>query len=154
MSRIFKFILTLLLLSLSGLLQAEDLLMLRSSQPFPETMSNLQNTIKHHGYTVSRVQRVDIGLTKMGYKTDKYRVVFFGKHDELVKITNTHPELAAYLPLKIAIFSEDTETLLVTTNPLKYGEMFKNESLKKYFTQWSKDITAILNDMRNFDDDQ
>jgi uncharacterized protein (DUF302 family) len=142
------------LLSLSGLLQAEDLLMLRSSQPFPETMSNLQNTIKHHGYTVSRVQRVDIGLTKMGYKTDKYRVVFFGKHDELVKITNTHPELAAYLPLKIAIFSEDTETLLVTTNPLKYGEMFKNESLKKYFTQWSKDITAILNDMRNFDDDQ
>lgn len=152
MSNLSKYTLSLLMLCLSGLVQAEDLLMLRSSQPFPETMSNLQTAIKQHGYVVSRVQRVDIGLTKMGYKTDKYRVVFFGKHDELEKLTNSYPELTAYLPLKIAIFSENTETLLVTTNPLKYNDMFKDKTLQKHFKQWAKDITAILNDIRKFDE--
>ena len=75
------------------MMMAMLLMMMRSSQPFPETMSELQAIIKSHGYVVSRVQRVDIGLTMMGYKTDKYRVVFFGKYDELQELTNKYPEL-------------------------------------------------------------
>jgi len=58
---------------------AEDLLMVRSAQPFPETMLSLEESIKDHGYIVTRVQRVDVGLKKFGFKTDKYRIVFFGK---------------------------------------------------------------------------
>ena len=153
MSFVYKYTLAFLLLCLSSVLQAEDLIMLRSSQPFPETMSNLQNTIKQHGYVVSRVQRVDIGLTKMGYKTDKYRVVFFGKHEELQKLTNEYPELTAYLPLKIAIFSEGGETLLVTSDPLTFSEMFPAKALQKHFSDWSKDVIAIFNDVRKTDDD-
>ena len=153
MNRIIKITLLLSLLAMSSFMHAEDLMMLRSTQPFPETMSNLQNIIKQHGYVVSRVQRVDIGLTKMGYKTDKYRVVFFGKHEELQKITNKYPELTAYLPLKIAIFSENTETLLVTGDPLKFAEMFPDKELQKHFKQWSKDMTAIFHDVRKIDED-
>jgi uncharacterized protein (DUF302 family) len=145
-------LMSLLMLGVSSLLQAEDLMMLRSTQPFPETMSTLQNVIKQHGYVVSRVQRVDIGLTNMGYKTDKYRVVFFGKHEELEQLTDTYPELAAYLPLKIAIFSEETETLLVTTDPIKFSEMFPDEALKKHFKQWSEDTGSIFNQIRNTGD--
>ena len=58
---------------------AEEILMARSLQPFPETMLALQDSIRDHGYTLSRVQRVDIGLTGMGYKTDKYRIVSWKK---------------------------------------------------------------------------
>ncbi len=57
--------------------EAQQLIMTRSLNTFPETMLNLQEAIADQGYTISRVQRVDIGLTKMGYETDKYRVVFF-----------------------------------------------------------------------------
>ncbi len=153
MNSIIKNIIALSLLCLSTLLHAEDLIMLRSSQPFPETMSNLQNIIKQYGYVVSRVQRVDIGLTKMGYKTDKYRVVFFGKHEELQKLSDDYPELTAYLPLKIAIFSENDETLLVATDPVKFGEMFPDKALQKYFRNWSKDVMAIFNEVRKTDDD-
>ena len=46
-------------------------------------MLALQESIRDHGYIVSRVQRVDIGLTGMGYKTDKYRIVFAGKAEEI-----------------------------------------------------------------------
>jgi len=153
MNLIIKITLLLSLLAVSSFMHAEDLMMLRSTQPFPETMSNLQSIIKKHGYVVSRVQRVDIGLTKMGYKTDKYRVVFFGKHDELQRVTNKYPELTAYLPLKIAIFSENAETLLVTGDPLKFAEMFPDKELQKHFKQWSKDMAAIFNDVRKTDDD-
>ena len=67
-------------------LYADELIMARSTEDFPETMLMLQNVIKKQGYIPSRVPRVDIGLTKSGYKTDKYRVVFFGKADEIKKI--------------------------------------------------------------------
>jgi uncharacterized protein (DUF302 family) len=152
MNKLTRNILLLFSIFLTGSLHAEELLMLRSTQPFPETMSSLQEIIKKHGYVVSRVQRVDIGLTKMGYKTDKYRIVFFGKHDEIVKLTDAHPELTAYLPLKIAIFSEESETLLVTMDPARFSEMFPDEALKKHFNQWSRDIIAMFNDIRKLDD--
>ena len=152
MKTISKNIIALCLIFTSTLLYAEDLVMLRSSQPFPETMSNLQQVIKQHGYVVSRVQRVDIGLTKMGYKTDKYRVVFFGKNKELQKLSDDYPELTAYLPLKIAIFSEGTETLLVTSDPIKFTEMFPDKALTEHFSRWSNDVVAIFSDMRKLDD--
>jgi len=51
---------------------ADELTMVRSVQPFPEAMLTLQEAIKAQGYTITRVQRVDVGLTRMGYKTDLY----------------------------------------------------------------------------------
>ncbi len=50
---------------------------------FPSPCSPLQESIRDHGYAIWRVQRVGIGFTGMGYKTDKYRIVFFGKIDEV-----------------------------------------------------------------------
>ncbi|HEY9149909.1 MAG TPA: DUF302 domain-containing protein, partial [Gammaproteobacteria bacterium] len=50
--------------------QAEGLLMVRSAQSFPEAMLTLQGAIELQGYTLSRVQRVDIGLTASGFTTD------------------------------------------------------------------------------------
>jgi hypothetical protein len=67
------------LLCISLLAIAEEIVMTRSVLAFPEAMLALQESIRAHGYTVSRVQRIDIGLTGMGYKTDKYRIVFAGK---------------------------------------------------------------------------
>ena len=82
--------------AISAPASAEELMMTRVMQSFPETMLKLQEVIKQHGYQLSRVQRVDIGLANMGYKTDKYRVVFFGKEAENRWIIDKHPELIAY----------------------------------------------------------
>ncbi|TNF36181.1 MAG: DUF302 domain-containing protein, partial [Gammaproteobacteria bacterium] len=102
----------------------EQLIMIRSQQPFPETMASLQLAITNQGYTISRVQRVDIGLTSSGYKTDKYRVVFFGKPEEIRTLRTQHPELIPYLPLKIAIFAEGEETILVASNPIAFAQLY------------------------------
>ncbi len=130
---------------------ADELLMARSTEDFPETMLMLQNLIKQQGYTPSRVQRVDIGLTKSGYKTDKYRVVFFGKADEIKTISEKLPELIPYLPLKISIFAEAGQTILVTIDPMSFDQMYPNSSLTPVFKRWTKDIHAIFDRIQNLD---
>ncbi len=81
MKRWLRSLLLLLVCTLSVGAQAEDMLMVRSRALFEESMSALQEAISAQGYTLSRVQRVDIGLSESGFKTDKYRAVFFGKPD-------------------------------------------------------------------------
>lgn len=141
-------LLALAALAIAQVANAEDLLMARSRQPFPEAMLSLQDAITHHGYVVSRVQRVDVGLTRSGFKTDKYRVVFFGKPDQVRGLVRNHPELIPYLPLKIAIFAEGTETVLVAANPRDYDRFFPHSALRPVFAAWARDLQAILDEVR------
>jgi uncharacterized protein (DUF302 family) len=135
-------------LGLSSPTAADELFMVRSSHAFPETMSALQEVITRHGYTVSRVQRVDIGLTDSGFKTDMYRLVFFAKPDELRDLSQRYPHLIPYLPWPVTIFAEGEETLLVTANPAELHALAHNDELKQLFRRWSKEFHAILEEVR------
>jgi len=146
-----KQLFTALLLTVCATVSAQDLYMVRSSLAFPETMSLLQQTIKAEGYQVSRVQRVDIGLTKSGFKTDKYRVVFFGKLDDVRAVSDQYPELIPYLPLKIAIFAEGEETLLLSSSFQHLRPFYKSPKLRERFDRWDADINKILERVRNAD---
>ncbi len=153
MKLINKFALAIVITCIAAPLFANDLLMVRSRQGFPEAMLTLQTSIKEHGYAISRVQRIDIGLTGMGYKTDKYRVVFVGKPDEIQYLVNKYPVLAAYMPPKISIFAEHGETVLVTANPKIYGDMIENETDKVIFRRWESDVYSVFDDIRLAEED-
>ena len=127
---------------------ADGLVMVRTSLKFPEAMLALQDSISEHGYTVSRVQRVDIGLTGMGYKTDKYRIVFAGKYDEIREICDKVPELVAYMPPKISIFAEGDQTILVTAHPSLYAGIAGDRLDPVIFDRWESDLQSILHDVR------
>jgi uncharacterized protein (DUF302 family) len=132
----------------SPLVYAKDLYMVRSALSFPEAMSVLQETIVQHGYRVSRVQRVDIGLTAFGYQTDKYRVVFFGKLAELRELSARHSSLVPYLPLKIAIFAEGAETILLASSFEHLRSTYGDPELQRYFDRWEADVQTILEYVR------
>jgi uncharacterized protein (DUF302 family) len=140
----------LLLLAGSAPLQAgnDQLLMMRSLQSFPETMLALQRSIVDHGYTVSRVQRVDIGLTGSGFATDKYRIVFFGKPQEVRQLSARYPQLIPYLPLMITMFAEQEETLLTTFDPELLSTLAPDEGFRQQAMQWRRDIIAIFDTLR------
>ena len=127
---------------------ADGLLMVRTALTFPEAMLALQESIRDHGYTVSRVQRVDIGLTGMGYKTDKYRIVFAGKYDEIREISDKVPELVAYMPPKISIFAEGEQTILVTAHPSLYAGIAGDRVDPVIFDRWESDLLSIMHDVR------
>ena len=148
MNTMIRYLLVLMLCSFSSLLFADDMLMVRTKQTFPEAMLTLQTSIKEHGYAITRVQRIDIGLTGMGYKTDKYRVVFVGKPDEIQYLIDKYPVLAAYMPPQISIFAEQGDTVLVTANPMIYAEMITDDADKVLFQRWESDVYSVFDDIR------
>ena len=134
----------LIILVLPASAVADDLIMRRIRMSFPEAMNALQTSIAEEGYTVSRVQRVDIGLTSSGYNTAEYRIVFFMREDVVHDIVKQHPELIPYLPLKVTIFAEGSETIVVALNPVKLDDFFPELKMGRTFSQWSDDINTIL----------
>ncbi len=144
--RLFLFLIFPLMFSSQS--QADDLLMARTRLSFPEAMLKLQDSIREQGYTVSRVQRVDIGLTKSGYATDKYRVVFFGKAELIKRLSDNYPQLIPYLPFKIAIFAEGEETLIIAVNPRQLTDKTHPE-LEAVMKKIEKDMLKIFKEMRS-----
>ena len=126
---------------------AEDLLMARVPMTFPEAMLKLQSTLKKYNHTLSRVQRADIGLTAKGYKTDKYRIVFYGQANEIRQLADEYPQLIPYLPHKIAIFAEEEETMLVAVNPEMLFQA-DDPDLQATMKKWHNDLQQIFKDMR------
>ena len=147
-----KKILFLLLFLLSCRAFAGDLLIVRMEQNFPEAMSDLQAELKKQGFQVSRVQRVDIGLEAMGYKTDKYRVVFYGNLAEMRRLIKHNPLMIAYLPLSIAIFAENDATILVAANPEIYLEDVSLEEDKAILKKWSEELQSLLGSLNSRSD--
>jgi uncharacterized protein (DUF302 family) len=140
--------LTCSLFAASAFAAEERLLMMRSTQSFPETMLAVQKTLGEYGYTVSRVQRVDIGLTTSGFQTDKYRIVFFGKPEEIRNLSQAHPELIPYLPLKMTLFAEEDETVLVALDPTALYDVVPTEAFRYRLLRWKNDIVSIMDELR------
>ena len=132
----------------SGPALADEMLIVRSGRDFEDTMTSLQGAIAARGYKVSRVQSVDAGLAAKGYQTDKYRVVFYGKPDEVARLATQHPELIPFLPLSVAIFAEGSQTLLATNRPGALKTFFAAPELAPTFERWEKDLVSIFDEIR------
>ncbi len=127
---------------------ADDLIMARSSQNFEDAMNSLQATITSHGYKVTRVQRVEVGLEAKGYKTDRYRIVFYGKPGEIEMLAGKYPRLIPYLPQTIVIFAEEENTIITAARPVLLEQFYPDPELKPIFERWEKDMLGMMDDMR------
>jgi len=139
-----------LLLALALPVQADQtLVMARSNAKAAHVMDVLKETLPEYGYSVAHVQRCDGGMAEFDYKTDFYRVVFFGKVEEVRRILARHPEMSPYLPLKIAVIAENNETLLAAMDPRALAPMFPDDAeLQLQLSRWYNDIQAMLDEMR------
>lgn len=127
---------------------AADLMMARVNTEFPEAMTLLQSAISSRGYVISRLQEVNENLQRRDYKSDMYRVVYFGKHDEVRRAIAKQPDLIPFLPLNITIFAEGDQAILVTGDPKMLREFFPDPELKPLFERWEKDMIEIMDEVR------
>lgn len=141
-------LLLILFLQLPANAAAETLMMVRTQMPFEYAMEEVQTLLEEYEYAVAHTQRCDGGLTDFGYKTDLYRVVFFGKIDEVRELSDKHPEIVPFLPLKLLVFAEKDETVLVAFNPETLSSYFNDPALKIQLKRWRNDIHSIFNEMR------
>jgi uncharacterized protein (DUF302 family) len=138
----------LVLLFLGAPAFADDLLMARVNAPFPEAMTLLQSAISSRGYTITRLQQVNENLARREFKSDMYRVVYFGKLDEVRRVTAAHPELIPFLPLNITIFAEGEQAILVASHPKALQQFFPDPALKPVLDRWEKDMDDIMDELR------
>lgn len=129
-------------------LYAEGLALVRTHAKPENVMLSLQTTLRGYGYKIAHIQKCDGGLQNMGYKTDYYKVVFFGKPEEVRQLTKKYPQLIPYLPLKIAIFAENNDTLLTAVNPVGLSAFFADKEVKTQLKRWRNDIKAIFSEIR------
>jgi uncharacterized protein (DUF302 family) len=133
---------------LSAPVAADGLLMARTDKAFPEAMAVLQSAISSRGYTITRLQQVNENLERREYKSDMYRVVYFGKYEEVKQVTAAHPEMIAFLPLSITIFAEGDQSIMVASHPQTISAFYPDAALKPMFDRWEKDIEAIMDEVR------
>lgn len=149
MNKLIRYLgLATLLLNLSLPAMAEGLLMARTDNQFPEAMTLLQSAISARGYKITRLQEVNENLAKRDFKSDMYRVVYFGKLEEVKAVTASYPELIPFLPLNITIFAEGDQAILVASHPKMLEQFFPDPKLKPIFDHWETDILAILDELR------
>ena len=137
-----------LLLCLSAPAMADGVLMARTDNQFPEAMTLLQSAISSRGYKITRLQEVNENLAKRDFKSDMYRVVYFGKYEEVKAVTASYPELIPFLPLNITIFAEGDQAILVASHPKMLERFFPDPKLKPLFDRWEADMLAIMDEVR------
>ena len=138
----------LLLAALSTLAHADNMLMSRIPMRAEIVLEYVKTSIEEHGYAVAHVQLCDGGMADFGYKSDTYRVVFFGKVEETRMISARYPELVSYLPLKIAVIAERDETLLTVLNPEALEPFFVAREVQVQLGRWASDLNSIFDDVR------
>lgn len=140
--------LALLLASSTSQVSADDMIMGRVPMKAELVLEYVKSSIEEHGYTIAHLQLCDGGMTEFGYETDFYRVVFFGKIDEIRRISAEHPELVSFLPLKMAVIAEKNETLVTVLSPEALAPFYADEALQIQFGRWENDLKSILDDVR------
>jgi uncharacterized protein (DUF302 family) len=140
-------------LLLSGLMaaslsvQAAGMHDVRTPLDYPEAMAMLQEAIARRGYTVARIQQVDKGLESGGFASKRqFRVVHFGRKDQLTLAMTRYPQLLAYLPLRIAIMEDAGGARLSALRPAIVGlnKTDMDDELAALLTEMDSDLERIL----------
>jgi len=147
--KLHSYLLSAFLLLGSAGVCADEMLMARMMMKADLAYEYLVTSIEEHGYSVAHVQTCDEGMADFGYKSDFYRVVFFGKGDEVRRISATHPEFAAYMPMKITVVAERGETVLSIVNPRVFLAHYPgDQAMQVQLGRWYNDIQSIFNDLQ------
>ena len=122
---------------------AENMLMGRIPMRAEIVLEYVKTSVEEHGYSVAHIQLCDGGMADFGYKSDFYRVVFFGKVQEVRVIAERYPELVSYVPLKIAVIAEKDETLLAVLNPQALAPFYADEEVQIQLSRWYSDLVRV-----------
>ena len=147
MKTAIKLGLTLVLLFSFSVSYAENMIMLRVNNSYDHVMIALKDKLVEYSYKVAHIQKCDGGLHSMGYESDDYKVVFFGKLKEVRYLSEKYPQIIPFVPLKVAVIKEADSVVLVALNPSSLTPYFKEKELSTQFRRWENDIRAIFNEI-------
>ncbi len=119
-------------------------LLTRIQHRFDTTLEIMKTVLQKNGFRVAHVQRCDGGLKEMGYETDKYRVIFFGRFREVREVSQKHAELIPFIPFKLLVYAEGDETVVSTLNPESLKGKVSDPGIAAKLKAWKKEFIEIL----------
>jgi uncharacterized protein (DUF302 family) len=126
-----------------------ELLIERVNAKFSYTWLALDKTIKANGYKAAYLQRCDFALNERHYKSDKYRILFFGQYDEMQAMSKKYPKLSPFFPLKITAMEEGVHTLIIATPPITLLPLVETDEDRMQIFRWNEDMKNILKQVKN-----
>ncbi len=127
----------------------DSMLLTRTDHNFKDTLEIVKKVLHENGFEVAHVQRCDGGLKHMGYDTDKYRVVFFGRIEEVRKLSKEHVELIPFFPFKVLVYAEGDQSVVSIMNPESLKTTIKDKALNAKLEQWKNEFVQILEQTQN-----
>jgi len=138
----------LLILTLKPVYAEDDLLVTKySAQDYDSAISGVEMGLEENGFRVQFVQRIDVGLAKAGYHSDKYRIVFFmpehGVRDVLLK----RADLADMFPLKVTVYRDKGRVYVFGAKSASLLDASVPADVRARFQSWDKQVNMVLNDL-------
>lgn len=124
------------------------ILVARVQHDFDSTLEIVQKVLQKNGFKVAHVQRCDGGLKEMGYETDKYRVVFFGRLSEVHEMSESHAELIPFMPFKLLIYAEGKQSVISILNPESLIDMVRDKSVITQLEEWHTQFVSVLDQIQ------
>lgn len=143
MSAVRKLVISSLLIG-GTLYGCDRLPVVDSKNDFPETMMRLQDELQSQGYRVLRVQSVDRGMEKAGYHLDKYRIIFFGKPEDLNRVLEDYPAFASFLPLSITVYEEGGQTKILNMPYKKIKQAAPTPDIALLVDTWQEETLTVI----------
>ena len=147
-----KIVLATLFLMFSATASAE-LIISRVNTDFNNTWKSIKKTINAYNYKTAFIQKCDFALKERNYHSDKYRLFFYGNHEEMDSVMQKNPNLAAFLPIKLVVMQEGKYSLIIAESPIEYISLAEDSDSKLLLFKWDKDLRKILAQIKQeFDD--
>jgi uncharacterized protein (DUF302 family) len=139
-------VLTLLLFS-SFSLAIDSFNVVRVNTNFNNTWQALNDKVDEYNYKTAYLQRCDFALNERDYKSDKYRILFFGEYKKMEYLSRKYPAIVPYLPLKVVVMAEGDNTIIIN-NPLQILLPTLEDKDKEIINKWQQDLDKIFAEIK------
>jgi uncharacterized protein (DUF302 family) len=139
-------VLTLLLFS-SFSLAIDSFNVVRVNTNFNNTWQALNDKVDEYNYKTAYLQRCDFALNERDYKSDKYRILFFGEYKKMEYLSRKYSAIVPYLPLKVVVMAEGDNTIIIN-NPLQILLPTLEDKDKEIINKWQQDLDKIFAEIK------
>lgn len=126
---------------------AEEFAITRVNTDFANAWQALKEGVGEYQYKTAYLQRCDFALTQRNYKSDRYRILFFGQYEEMEYLSRKYPQIVPYLPLKVVVMEEGGSALLMN-NPITMLISSVAPEDAHIIERWHTDLQAIFASIR------
>ncbi len=70
--------------------------------------------------------------------------MFFGKYDEMKKMSKKYPEIVPFFPLRVTVMEEGAHTLMIVTPPITLLPLVQTNEERMTIFSCQEDIKSIL----------